>query len=301
MHDRREDYVVAIHVEGEPAEPWADAFRQALPGWRALAGAEIDDELAEHVLAAVVWAPPPGFLGRFPKLRRIISVGTGIDHLGSDPSRPTHVPVIPRKDPDSFRAMAEFVLMQVLIHHRRVGDAIVDRSARLWRPEIRGSIAGLKISLLGYGPMAQATAELLLQFGCDVTAWSRTPKPDAAAAIRSGWAELDAMFEDAALLINLLPSTEETRGLIDDRRLGLLPRGAGLINVGRGDVVDQATLLRRLDSGHLSLASLDVLPSEPPQPDDPIWTHPRVILTPHIASLPVPALFAKWAAETVLR
>jgi glyoxylate/hydroxypyruvate reductase len=109
------------------------------------------------------------------------------------------------------------------------------------------------------------------------------------------------MFKQAELLVNLLPSTEETRGLIDDRRLNLLPRGAGFINVGRGDVVDQATLLRRLDSGHLSVASLDVLPSEPPQPDDPIWTHPRVILTPHIASLPVPVLFAKWAAETVLR
>ena len=302
MHDRRrEEYVIAVHVEGEPPEPWLDAFRKALPGCSALAGAEIDAKVAEQVVAAVVWAPPPGFLGRFPKLQRIISVGTGIDHLASDPSRPPHVPVIPRKDPASIRAMAEFVLMQALMHHRRIGDAIVDRSARLWRPEIRGPIAGLKVSLLGYGPMGQATAELLLQFGCEVTAWSRTARSVAATTIRSGWLELDAMFKQAELLVNLLPSTEETRGLIDDRRLDLLPRGAGFINVGRGDVVDQATLLRRLDSGHLSLASLDVLPSEPPQPDDPIWTHPRVILTPHIASLPVPALFAKWAAETVLR
>jgi glyoxylate/hydroxypyruvate reductase A len=91
------------------------------------------------------------------------------------------------------------------------------------------------------------------------------------------------------------PSTDETRGLIDER----LPRGAGFINVGRGDAIDQATLLRFLDSGDLSLASLDVLPAEPPAPDDPIWTDPRVILTPHVASSPIPASFAEWVATKV--
>jgi glyoxylate/hydroxypyruvate reductase A len=299
VQSRREP-AIAIHVEGEEPGPWLDAFRQAFPSWQVLAGAEIVPSVVEQVVVAVVWAPPPGFLGRFPNLKRIVSVGTGIDHLSSDPSRSPHVPVIPRQDPASIRAMAEFVLMQVLLHHRRIGDSILDRSARLWRPEIRGPLAGCRISLLGYGPMGQAAAKLLLQFGCDVTAWSRTAKPQAAGKMRSGWSELDAMFPQADLLINLLPSTEETRGLIDDRRLGMLPRGAGFINVGRGDVVEQATLLSRLDAGHLSLASLDVLPSEPPAADDPIWTHPRVILTPHVASLPIPALFAAWVASTAL-
>jgi len=300
MHSRCEERTIAIQVDGEEPGPWLDAFRRTFPNWRVLAGAEIVKREADQVVAAVVWAPPPGFLGRFPNLRQIISIGTGIDHLSSDPSRPPHVPIVPRQDPASIRAMAEFVLMQVLLHHRRLGDSIRDRSARLWRPETRGPVAGCRISLLGYGPMGQATAELLLQFGCDVTVWTRTARPNATVKLRSGWGELDAMFPPADLLINLLPSTDETRGLVDDRRLGMLPRGAGFINVGRGDIVDGATLLRCLDAGHLSLASLDVLPSEPPAADDPIWTHPRVILTPHVASLPIPVSFAAWLATTAV-
>ena len=149
--------------------------------------------------------------------------------------------------------------------------------------------------------MGQAAAELLLQFGCKVTAWSRTPKSSAIVNVRSGWSKLDTMFPEPDLLINMLPSAEETRGLIDERRLRLLPRGAGFINVGRGDAIEQSALLRLLDAGYLSLASLDVLPSEPPASaaDDPVWTHPRVILTPHVASLPVPAEFAAWAATKI--
>jgi glyoxylate/hydroxypyruvate reductase len=189
--------------------------------------------------------------------------------------------------------------MQVLMHHRRIGESLIDRAARRWTPEPRGPVAGCKISLLGFGPMARATADLLQQFGCEVTAWSRTPRPNAAIAVRAGWDALDSMFGGAEVLVNLLPSTDETRGLIDARRLRLLPRGAAFINVGRGDAIDEAELLRSLDSGHLSFAYLDVLSSEPPAANDPIWTHPRVILTPHVASSPIPGLFAEWVATIV--
>jgi glyoxylate/hydroxypyruvate reductase A len=187
--------------------------------------------------------------------------------------------------------------MQVLMHHRRIGDAIADRRDRRWRPEIRGPLQGHAVSRLGFGPMGRASAELLAEFGCAITAWSRHPRPDAAVVVRAGWAELDPLFERAEVLVNLLPSAPETRGLIDDRRLGLMPRGAGLINVGRADALDHAALLRRLDTGDLAFASLDVALQEPPAPDDPLWRHPRILLTPHVASLPQPELFAEWAAS----
>jgi glyoxylate/hydroxypyruvate reductase A len=290
---------IAIHTEGEDPGPWVAAFRQTFPGWDALASREITPDVFDRVAIAVVWAPPAGFLGRFPTLKLIVSIGAGTDHLQSDPSRSLQIPVLVRREPASTRTMAEFVLMHVLLHHRRIGDSIADRPARRWAPQVRGPVAGCKIALLGFGPMAQATAELLLAFGCEVTAWSRNPKPPATVAVRSGWPALDAMFEGADLLVNLLPSTEETRGLIDERRLRMLPRGAGFINVGRGDAVDQAALLRLLDSGHLSLASLDVLATEPPASDDPVWDHPRVILTPHVASSPIPILFAEWVATKI--
>jgi glyoxylate/hydroxypyruvate reductase A len=299
MQGRARQPAIAIHVEGEAPDPWVAAFRQAFPGWRALAGGDIGPDALDEVVVAVVWAPPAGFLGQFPNLRHIVSMGAGTDHLRSDPSRPLHAPVLVRGEPAAARMMAEFVLMQVLMHRRRMADAMLDQQARRWAPRLTGPLAGCKISLLGFGPMAQATAELLSQFGCEVIAWSRTPKASATVPLRSGWSALDAMFQDAELLINLLPSAGETQGLIDERRLRMLPRGAGFINVGRGDVLDQAALLRLLDSGHVSLASLDVLAVEPPAPDDPVWTHPRVILTPHVASSPIPALFAEWVATQI--
>lgn len=196
-----------------------------------------------------------------------------------------------------MRTMAEFVLMQVLIHHRRVWISVLGRPAKRWDQVTCGPLAGLRIGILGFGPMAQASAELLLGFGCSVTAWSRQPKSHQGVVLRSGWDNLDGLFEVSDILINLLPSTDETRGLIDERRLALLPQGAGFINVGRGDIVEQATLLHFLDAGQLSLASLDVLSTEPPIAADPVWTHPRVFLTPHIASLPIPNLFALWVAS----
>ncbi|WP_158816787.1 NAD(P)-dependent oxidoreductase [Methylocapsa sp. S129] len=294
-----EERALAIHVEGEDPAPWLEAFHTAFPDWRVLRSDQIDAGATDQVAVVVVWAPPSGFLGQFPNLKQIFSIGAGTDHLSSDPSRPLRVPVIPRQEPASTRAMAEFVLMQALLHHRRVGDSIMHRSAKRWEPEPRGPVAGCRISILGFGPMAQATAELLVQFGCRVTAWSRTPKSSAIVNVLSGWSALDAMFQNPDLLINLLPSTDETRGLIDERRLSLLPRGAGFINVGRGDAVEQSALLRLLDSGHLSLASLDVLRSEPPPANDPVWTHPRVILTPHVASSPIPAGYAAWVATKI--
>ena len=289
---------LALHVEGDPRGPWIEGFAAAFPGWQ-VRWSDAIGPLADRVELAVVWAPPSGFLGGFPRLRRIVSVGAGTDHLDSDPSRPPAIPVITRQDPASTRAMAEFVLMQALLHHRAVGQSLLDRAARAWDPQTRGPLAGCRISLLGFGPMARATAELLEQFGCLVTAWSRSPKPHDTIEVRSGWDRLDDLFRTPDLLVNLLPSTPETRGLIDSRRLALLPRGAGFINVGRGDIVEQPVLLRALDTGHLALASLDVLPREPPPADDPVWTHPRVLLTPHVASLPLHGAFAAWVADLV--
>jgi glyoxylate/hydroxypyruvate reductase len=299
MQIEGEDWAIVIHVEGEDPAPWLRAFRSAFSHRRALRSDEVDARAIREVAVAVVWAPPPGFLGQFPNLRQIVSIGAGTDHLNSDPSRPLNVPVLPRQEPASTRTMAEFVLMQVLLHHRRIADSLTHARARRWTPEPRGPVGSCRISVLGFGPMGQAAAELLVQFGCKVTAWSRTPKSNTIVNVQFGWSKLDSMFQEPDLLINILPSTEETRGLIDERRLRLLPRGAGFINVGRGDAVEQSALLRLLDVGYLSLASLDVLPLEPPAADDPVWTHPRIILTPHVASSPVPAEFAAWVATKI--
>lgn len=296
---RRGTPTIVTHVDGEPAAPWVEAFAAAFPGWRVFPGDAVPPGADPDVRLVVVWGAPPGFFGRFPNLARIVSASTGLDHLRRDPSRPEGVPVLARRDPDGPRTMAEFVLLQVLLHHRGVGACLLDRGSRRWDAVTAGPLAERRVGVLGFGPMARATADLLASFGCAVTAWSRSARTHGTVEVRSGWDRLDGVFEGADTLVNLLPSTPDTVGLIDARRLALLPRGAGLVNVGRGDALDTAALLRALDAGHLSIASLDVLPVEPPAPDDPVWTHPRVILTPHMASLAVPATFARWVAAEV--
>ncbi len=287
---------IVVHVQGEASGPWVDGFAASFPGWRAFAGDDVPAGAEDDVRLALVWSAPPGFFGRFPNLANIVSASTGLDHLGLDPTRPLDIPVLARRDPEGHRTMAEFVLLQVLLHHRGVGVRLLDRAEKRWNAPTVGPLAGRRVAVLGFGPMARASAEMLASFGCAVTAWSRSAKTSETVEVRAGWDDLDGVFAGADILVSLLPSTPETRGLIDARRLALLPRGAGLINVGRGDAVDVPALLASLDAGHLSLASLDVLPVEPPPAHDPVWTHGRVILTPHMASLPVPAAYARWVA-----
>jgi glyoxylate/hydroxypyruvate reductase A len=144
--------------------------------------------------------------------------------------------------------------------------------------------------------MGQAAAAMLAGHGMRVTAWSRTPHAHATVPVLTGTDGLDRVLGEAEILVVLLPSAAGTRAFLSTARIARLPPGAVVINCGRGDTVDLDALLAALDAGHLSGASLDVLPVEPPPADHRVWDHPRVLLTPHVASLPRPAEMAAWVA-----
>jgi glyoxylate/hydroxypyruvate reductase len=290
---------LVIHVEGDHASDWVLPFAEHLPDWDVRWSDGFAQEDADCVEAAVVWQPPAGFLGHFHNLRTIVSVSAGLDHLKGDPSCPTNVRLIRRMDPLSTRAMAEFVLMQVLMQHRLLVTFFAERARRVWAPRAVGPLSSRRVGVLGLGPMGLASAELLQAMGCSVTAWSRSSKDDAPVPFVCGFERLDAFLGSVDTLVNLLPSRPETCNLLSEARLSLLPVGSTIVNVGRGDVLDQRALLRLLDSGHLAAAALDVLPQEPPSPSDPVWEHPKIILTPHVASLPDPAAFGAWVATTL--
>ncbi len=181
-------------------------------------------------------------------------------------------------------AVAEWCLAAALALLRHLADGDRDMRAGEW-PQFayqRRELAGCRVGVAGFGPIGAACARLFGALGCRVSYWSRTPKPESYGA---AYLDLDALAAGSDVLVLAVPLAPETRGLIDAARIGRMPRGSVLVNAARGGVVDQAALLAALESGHLAGAALDVYDSEPPPPDDPLRSCPRVLLSPHAAGV----------------
>ncbi|MGV7031309.1 2-hydroxyacid dehydrogenase [Methylobacterium symbioticum] len=247
----------------------------------------VDDptESPETVQLALAWQPADDALTRYPNLAALCSVGAGVDSLVTCPSLRPDLPVVRVVDPDQARAMSGFVLWHVIGHQRRFRTYAANQRARRWRYLAPPEPAAVPVGLLGYGKIGQRVATDLMALGFPVSAWSRTPREDGPGGVthHHGPDGLRAMLAGTEVLINLLPLTRETRGLIDAAFLRQLPRGAYLVQVGRGEHLVEADLLGALDSGHLSGAALDVFATEPLPETHAFWEHPAVFVTPHEA------------------
>jgi glyoxylate/hydroxypyruvate reductase A len=155
--------------------------------------------------------------------------------------------------------------------------------------------------VLGLGMLGTAVLKTLRSFGFDCAGWSRSAHEIEGVECHAGVESLDAFLARTDVLVCLLPLTDSTRGLIDKRVFGLLPKGASFINVGRGPQVIQQDLLDALNSGHLHAAILDVTDPEPLSPEHAFWTHPRVRLSPHIASATRPETAVEMVLENLRR
>lgn len=155
--------------------------------------------------------------------------------------------------------------------------------------------------MLGLGELGAAAAAALQALGFRVMGWSRTPKALAGVECFHGTGGFDAMLASSAILVCLLPLTLETRGLLDRRAFDLLPYGAYLLNAARGGHVVQDDLIAALDVGRIAGAALDVFEPEPLPEDHPFWNDPRVIMTPHAASITIPSSAAPQVVENLLR
>jgi len=237
---------------------------------------------------ALVWSPPPGLLAGLPNLKVIFSIGAGIDHLGSDPELPPAVPVVRMVEPGLTAGMTEFVVMSVLYHHRFMLDYLAQQRARAWREISQIGPQERRIGIMGLGVLGQDAARRLLDFGFPVAGWSRSPKSVPGVASFAGAEGLAAFLGQSDILVCLLPSTAETRGLLNAGTLAVLPRSAAIVNAGRGDLIVEADLLAALDDGQVGGATLDVFAEEPLPADSPLWDHPRVVVTPHVASMTIP-------------
>jgi glyoxylate/hydroxypyruvate reductase len=250
---------------------WREALAAAMPeaSWLDRDAAQSQ---ANDVQAAVVANPAPGSLQGLPRLRLIQSLWAGVDRLLADRTLPAGVPIARMVDPMMSAAMAETALWAVLSLHRGFFAYAARQRRGVWRQHAQRRADELQVLILGQGEMGRAAAARIAALGYRMAGWRRDGSP------------LPPLLARADIVVNLLPLTADTRGLLDARFFAALPPRASVVNLGRGAHVVDADLLAALDSGHLRHAVLDVFPVEPLPGGHPYWSHPRVTVLPHAAA-----------------
>ena len=258
---------------------------------------ETGDPAAIRYLA--IWEPLED-IARFEQTEIIFSLGAGVDQFDLA-ALPAHIPLVRLVEPSIVEGMMEYVTLAVLALHRDLVDYIADKTAERWS-EIRLVPAQRRrVGILGLGQMGEAAFHKLAGFGFPMSGWSRSPRVIDGIACHAGMAALPDFLAGCDILVCLLPLTAETRGMLNADLFRHLPRGAALVNAGRGGHLKQDDLLAALGSGQLSAAFLDVTDPEPLPRGHPLWSHPRVILTPHIATMTRPDTAVDFVLETIER
>jgi glyoxylate/hydroxypyruvate reductase A len=260
---------------------WARLLALKAPELPVFVWPETGDLHAVRYLAA--WQPPVDFMRTMPNLEVVFSVGAGIDQFDLS-SIPPHVTLVRMMEPGIVESMVQYVLQAVLTLHRDFIQYSVQQKQHTWREIPVRPASSTRIGVLGLGMLGTAVLQTLSSLGFPCAGWSRSAHSMEGIDCFAGTASLKAFLERTDILVCLLPLTDETRGLLDKQVFDSLPRGASVINVGRGPHVNQTDLLDALDSGQLYAAILDVTDPEPLPPAHPFWSHPQVRLTPHVAS-----------------
>ena len=291
---------MALLFKSAPARGavWQRVFKERAPEIPLRIWPDAGDPAAIRYLAA--WLPPDGIMERFPNLELIFSTGAGADQFDLA-ALPPEIPLIRMLEPGIAEGMIEFVTLAALALHRHLPGYIENRSRQCWAETPLVPAARRRAGVLGLGWLGEAAARRLALLGFDTAGWSRGARAIDGVACYSGWAGLNAFLARTELLVCLLPLTAETRGILNAGTFAKLPRGAMLVNAGRGGHLIQADLLEALDSGQLSAAFLDVADPEPLPPGHPLWAHPKIMITPHVASMTQPETAAAFVLDNIQR
>ncbi|HEX3675367.1 MAG TPA: glyoxylate/hydroxypyruvate reductase A [Rhizomicrobium sp.] len=291
--------LLAVPVNWAPL--WTTPLSEIAPDLK-LAVDTRDAYKPEDIDYVLSFRPAPGFLATLPNLKAVFSLGAGVDGFLADKDYPKNVPLVRFVDHTLSREMAQFVVMHVLIHHRQQRFFDQAQKDAKWRQAIPPRrTEDTRIGILGLGEIGQIAGEHLRDLDFPVSGWSRSRKTVDGIRSYAGASELDAFLASSDILVCLLPLTPDTRGILDKATFAKLPFGAFVINVARGGHLIEPDLIAALDNGHLSGAVLDVFQTEPLPEDSPLWQHPKVTATPHVAAISDPRVAAKYVHDRIVK
>lgn len=279
---------MALLYKADPARAshWQTLFAEHAPDIEWRAWPDIGNPEEVEYLAA--WQAPEDLTQLLPNLKVLFALSAGVDQL--DLSRlPADLPVVRLLDPGITRGMCEYATWAVLSLHRDMLRYREQQVARCWQAHLLQPAENRRVGVMGLGTQAQQILATLAPFGFALSGWARSVHEIEGVTCFAGQSQLAAFLGQCDILLCLLPLTEQTEGILDRNLFALLPRGAGLVNMGRGGHLVEGDLLEALDSGQLGGAVLDVLQVEPAMADHPFWGHPQVVLTPHVAAMTQPA------------
>ena len=260
---------------------WQALFAELAPELEIRLWPDVGDPADIRFLSA--WTLEPGLIESLPNLEVLFSIGAGVDQLDLT-QVPSQVTLVRLVEDNLAASMAEYVAMSVLALHRFLPDYLDSQAARTWQPIREVSPRERRVGIMGLGQMGKAALAALQPFHFSLRGWSRSARAIDGVETFAGESGLSAFLAGTDILVCLLPLTDETRGILDARLFAQLPEGARLVHAGRGGHLNPADLITALDTGTLSRAIVDVTPVEPLPQDDPLWSHPRIIITPHAAA-----------------
>jgi glyoxylate/hydroxypyruvate reductase A len=251
--------------------------------------------------AALVWKAPEGELRKYPNLKLIINLGAGVDSIVKDRSLPAGIPIVRIADAEMSRMMAQYVLAAVLRHYREFVSFARAQKERRWHYIHPREAGTCSVGVMGLGNLGAMAANELVRQGFKVSGWSRSAKKIEGVESFHGEAGFAPFLAKSEILAVMLPLTPQTDGLLDAKALGHLPKGAKIINVGRGRLIDEEALIEALLSGQVAEATLDVFREEPLPAESPLWGFDQVLVTPHLASVAIPRTASRQVAENLRR
>ncbi len=287
---------VLLICTGRDPKIWVNALRDQQPNLKLYVYPEAHDP--KEITYAVTWKHPKGIFKKYPNLEVIASIGAGVDHIINDPEIPKSALITRVIDDQLTKDMSSFVLALVLDKMRNMSQHHYEKK---WSPLPYTTAEQEKIGIMGLGVLGKAAALTFVKNDFKVSGWSKTKKHIEGVTTYNGQKGLKEFVKETSILICLLPLTSETDRILNKELFEQLPKGAYIINVARGEHLVEHDLLEMLDSGQLSGASLDVFRTEPLPEEHPFWKHPKVHVSPHIASVTDPKKVAHQLIENYKR
>ena len=272
---------VLYYYDMDGFNAWKEIFQKKSPNINFV---HKDDYSALDADIALVWEPPSGFLSKYKKLKGVVNLGQGVDHLLKDNIVPEDLPIVRLVDHEMSKLMAGWISLQVLNETCYSSNYKNQEKNKIWGQLPLVPTQNWTIGILGIGALGSYIAKVLSNYGYDIRGWSKSRKNLENVKCYYGEDGLKQLLPECRIIICLLPLTKDTKHILNIRTMKMLPKGSTIINAGRGGHINEKDLLLMIDNGHIKNASLDVFETEPLPQDHVFWYHKNITVWPHVAA-----------------